>query len=122
MKLQKILRPGDIYVVWKLDRLGGSLVHLVDFINDLESKGIHFASLSESIDTTTSNGRLFFHMMAALSEFERSLLSERTKAGLETVRARGQRLGRPYALSQEQQALICDELSREIPIKTIASN
>lgn len=94
------LATGDMVVVWKLDRLGRSLKHLIALINDLEAKGVGFKSLKESIDTTTSAGKLVFHIFGALAEFERGLISERTKAGLESARARGRKGGRKKGLSE----------------------
>lgn len=96
------VRDGDILVVWKLDRLGRSLTHLIDTVNQLESKGIGFQSLTEAIDTTTAGGKLVFHIFGALAEFERELIRERTKAGLEAARVRGRTGGRPRKLSKEQ--------------------
>jgi DNA invertase Pin-like site-specific DNA recombinase len=96
------LRPGDVLVTWKLDRLGRSLAHLIEIIGTLERKDVGFRSLSEAIDTTTAGGMLIFHVMGALAEFERALIAERTKAGMAAARARGRRLGRPQKLSQEQ--------------------
>jgi DNA invertase Pin-like site-specific DNA recombinase len=93
------LRPGDTLVVWKLDRLGRSLRHLVDTITGLADRGIGFRSLQEAIDTTTPGGKLVFHVFAALAEFERDLIRERTSAGLAAARARGRRGGRPSVLS-----------------------
>jgi DNA invertase Pin-like site-specific DNA recombinase len=87
------LRPGDTLVVWRLDRLGRSLRHLIDTITTLEQRGIGFKSLSESIDTTTSTGKLVFHLFGAIAEFERDLIRERTQAGLQAARARGRRGG-----------------------------
>lgn len=91
----KALTPGDTLVVWRLDRLGRSLTVLVKFIEDLGEAGCEFRSLNEAIDTSTSGGRLIFHIMAAFAEFERNLISERTRAGLVAARKRGRRLGRP---------------------------
>jgi len=88
-------RKGDTLVVWKLDRLGRSLAHLVETVRDLADKGIGFKSLQESIDTTTSGGKLIFHIFASLAEFERDLIRERTNAGLSAARARGRKGGRP---------------------------
>ena len=93
------LQPGDKLVVWRLDRLGRSLIHLVNLINDLAGRKIEFQSISERIDTSSSGGRLVFHMMAALAEFERSLISERTRAGMTAVQKRGGHVGRPRALN-----------------------
>ena len=82
-------------MVWRLDRLGRSLPHLIETITNLEKEGIGFRSLTEQIDTTTSGGKLIFHIFGALAEFERNLIRERTLAGLEAARARGRRGGRP---------------------------
>src|SRR2546421_4899615 len=88
------LRAGDSLVVWRLDRLGRSLRHLIEVITALEKRGIGFKSLTESIDTTTSGGKLIFHIFGALAEFERNLIRERTMAGLAAARARGHKGGR----------------------------
>jgi DNA invertase Pin-like site-specific DNA recombinase len=89
------VRPGDTLVVWRLDRLGRSLQHLIEVLKGLEQRGIGFKSLTESIDTTTSGGKLIFHIFGALAEFERGLIQERTNAGLAAARARGRTGGRP---------------------------
>jgi DNA invertase Pin-like site-specific DNA recombinase len=91
------IRPGDTLVVWRLDRLGRSLRHLIDTMTNLERQGIGFKSLQENIDTTTSGGKLVFHIFGALAEFERDLIRERTRAGLTAARARGRKGGRPRA-------------------------
>ena len=91
------LRPGDTLVVWKLDRLARSLRQLIDTIEMLDATGIGFRSLTEAIDTTTPGGKLVFHMFGALAEFERSIIRERTSAGLASARARGRLGGRPPA-------------------------
>lgn len=96
------LRPGGTLVVWRLDRLGRSLSGLVRLMEQLGARGIHFHSVTENIDTGSSGGRLMFHMMAALAEFERSLISERTRAGMAAARARGCVVGRPRALDDQQ--------------------
>ena len=96
------LRPGDTLVVWRLDRLGRSLPHLISTIADLDKRDVGFRSLTEAIDTTTSGGRLLFGIMAALAEFERQLIRERTVAGLQAAAARGRRGGRPSALTEVQ--------------------
>jgi DNA invertase Pin-like site-specific DNA recombinase len=96
------MQAGDILTVWKLDRLGRSLPHLIAVIEGLAARGIGFRSLSESIDTTTAGGKLIFHIFGALAEFERSLIAERTKAGLQAAKKRGKQLGRPTRLSAEQ--------------------
>jgi DNA invertase Pin-like site-specific DNA recombinase len=93
------LRPGDTLVVWKLDRLGRSLRHLVDTVTGLADRGVGFRSLQEAIDTTTPGGKLVFHVFAALAEFERDLIRERTSAGLAAARARGRHGGRPSVIT-----------------------
>ena len=95
-------RPGDTLVVWKLDRLGRSLPHLVETVRDLIAKGIGFKSLQENIDTTTSGGKLIFHIFASLAEFERDIIRERTHAGLTAARARGRRGGRPKGVDEKK--------------------
>ncbi len=98
----KAVRKGDTLIVWKLDRLGRNLKHLVDTIHDLSSKGVNFKVLSgqgAQIDTATSQGKLVFGIFAALAEFERDLISERTKAGLDAARARGRNGGAPYKMT-----------------------
>jgi DNA invertase Pin-like site-specific DNA recombinase len=96
------LRAGDTLVVWRLDRLGRSLKDLVSIITTLEQQSIGFKSVTESIDTTTPGGKLVFHIFAALAEFERTLIRDRTKAGLEAARARGRNGGRPPKLDHAQ--------------------
>jgi DNA invertase Pin-like site-specific DNA recombinase len=107
------LRTGDTLVVWRLDRLGRSLPHLIETVFQLQERGIHFKSLQEQIDTTTSGGKLVFHVFGALAEFERDLIRERTHAGLAAARARGRLFGRPRVLSPQQvkqlQSLAKDE-------------
>jgi DNA invertase Pin-like site-specific DNA recombinase len=96
------LRPGDTLVVWRLDRLGRTLPHLIQTVEDLKARGIGFKSLTESIDTTTSAGQLIFHIFGALAEFERNLIRERTQAGLASARARGRVGGRRRLLDAKQ--------------------
>jgi DNA invertase Pin-like site-specific DNA recombinase len=98
-------RKGDVLVVWRLDRLGRSLKHLIELIGKLEEDRIGFKSLQESIDTTTSGGKLIFHIFGALAEFERNLIRERTQAGLAAARARGKMGGRPKALDSDKRKL-----------------
>lgn len=100
-KALKQVRTGDVLVVWKLDRLGRSLPHLVETINGLRERGVGFRSLQEQIDTTCAGGRFYFHMLAALAEFERELISERTRAEMASARRRGIHIGRPSKLSPE---------------------
>ncbi|MDQ0000458.1 recombinase family protein [Pseudarthrobacter sulfonivorans] len=95
------LRDGDVLVVYKLDRLGRSLKHLLTIIDDLRARGIGFKSLTDGIDTTTSTGRLMFSIMGSFAEFERSLIQERTNAGLKAARDRGKLGGRPTAVTPE---------------------
>lgn len=96
------LRSGDTLVVYKLDRLGRSIRHLIDTIKMLEERKVGFKSLQEAIDTTTPGGKLVFHIFCALAEFERDLIRERTQAGLSSARARGRKGGRPKSLSDKQ--------------------
>jgi DNA invertase Pin-like site-specific DNA recombinase len=101
----KYVRPGDTLVVWRLDRLSRSLKDLIDMVSKLDERGIGLKSVHESVDTTSSSGKLIFHIFGALAEFERNLIRERTQAGLIAARARGRQGGRPKALSQDKQAL-----------------
>jgi len=95
-------RSGDTLIVWRLDRLGRSLGHLIATVNQLKEKGVGFVSLSESIDTITPTGKLVFHVFGALAEFERSLIKARTVAGMQSARNRGVKMGRPSSLDQEK--------------------
>jgi DNA invertase Pin-like site-specific DNA recombinase len=102
------LRPGDVLTVWQLDRLGRNMRHLIDTVNTLQGHGVQFRSLRENIDTTTASGRLTFHLFAALAEFERDLLRERTAAGLTAIasrRSRGRAGGRPRKMTPEKIAV-----------------
>jgi DNA invertase Pin-like site-specific DNA recombinase len=103
-RTMEVLRPGDTLIVWRLDRLGRSLKHLIEVVEELEAKGVGFRSVTEAIDTTTSGGKLVFHIFAALAEFERTLIRERTKAGLAAARARGRKGGRKPALEGKRLA------------------
>lgn len=103
-KLIKSLSPGDTLVVWKLDRLGRSMRHLVVLVEELRQKSVNFLSLTDSIDTSTPMGRFFFHIMGALAEMERELIVERTRAGLAVARANGRIGGRRPKLTAEQWA------------------
>ncbi|NTB04410.1 recombinase family protein [Agrobacterium tumefaciens] len=96
------LRRGDTIVVWRLDRLGRSLFELLKLVRDLNERGVEFRSLSESLDTGTPAGRLLLHVLASMAEFERSLISERTRAGMAAARARGSRIGRRPAMTEDQ--------------------
>jgi DNA invertase Pin-like site-specific DNA recombinase len=102
------LRPEDHFVVWRLDRASRSIRKLIELAEDLAKRGVHFVSLSESIDTSTPGGKLTFHLFAALAEFERNLIRERTKAGLDAARARGRLGGRPEKLTcEDAHTLVC---------------
>ena len=117
----KSLRKNDTLVVWKLDRLGRSLRHLVTVVDDLHKKGVGFKVLTgegANIDTTTANGRLVFGIFAALAEFERELISERTKAGLKAARARGRKGGRPKKMDIPTLKMAMNAMSDS---KTVAS-
>ena len=115
------IREGDTLVVWKLDRLARSLKQLIETVESLETRKIGFRSLTENIDTTTSGGRLTFHLFAALAAFERSIIKERTTAGLAAARARGRKGGRPPSLNAKDltaaKALLSDP---EITVEEVA--
>ena len=120
------VRAGDVIVIWKLDRLGRSLRHLVDLISTLMEKGVDLKSLQDPIDTTRSQGRLVFNLFASLAEFERDLIIERTQAGLTAARARGRTGGRPKGLSKaaEKKAVAAEALYRkgDLSVNEIAEN
>jgi DNA invertase Pin-like site-specific DNA recombinase len=97
------LQPGDVLTVWRLDRLGRSTPHLVTVVNDLAQRGIGFQSITEAMDTTTAGGELIFHVMAALAQFERRLIAERSRAGIAAARKRGKHLGRPARPADDRQ-------------------
>ena len=101
-KLLDQIRPGDTLVVWRLDRLGRSIRHLINHMDALQKRDIEFKSLQENIDTSSSGGRLVFNIFASLAEFERDLIRERTNAGLQAARARGRTGGRPSSLSTDK--------------------
>ena len=114
-------RPGDVLIVWRLDRLGRSLPDLVRLVGELDTKGIGFESLTEKIDATTAAGRLVFHVFAALAEFERNLIRERTRAGLVAARARGRAGGRKPKLTEAQIKEINEMVdAQKLPIGRIA--
>jgi DNA invertase Pin-like site-specific DNA recombinase len=112
------VREGDTLLVWKLDRLGRSLPHLIETVRALETKGIGFKSLQEQIDTTTGGGKLIFHIFGALAEFERDLIRERTAAGLVAARARGRKGGRPRAMDAKTGRMA--QALREDPTLSVA--
>jgi DNA invertase Pin-like site-specific DNA recombinase len=113
------VRKGDTLAVWRLDRLGRSLPHLITTMTDLEERDIGFKSLTENIDTTTSSGKLIFHIFGALAEFERNLIRERTTAGLTAARARGRKGGRPTVLTGKQLGIARDLYEKHHPIAEI---
>lgn len=115
------LRPGDTLVVWRLDRLGRSTSHLIQTVTALEERGVGFASLTESIDTTTPAGRLLFGVLASLAAFERDLIRERTLAGLAAARARGRVGGRPTKMTPDKLAVARRMLAEGRPKTTIAT-
>jgi DNA invertase Pin-like site-specific DNA recombinase len=118
------LREGDTIVIWKLDRLGRNLAHLIHLTTVLLEKKVGLISMNDPIDTTTSQGRLIFGIFASLAEFERELIRERTQAGLKSARARGRNGGRPKGMSQDalEKATIAEALytNGTIPVKKIA--
>ncbi|SHF71569.1 DNA binding domain-containing protein, excisionase family [Kaistia soli DSM 19436] len=120
-KALEFLRKGDVLVVWKLDRLGRSLRQLIDTVEALGERGIEFRSITENIDTSTPGGRLIFHVFGALAEWERSLIRERTMAGLKAAKEAGKVGGRPRALSDGDlaaaKALLADP---SITVKEVA--
>jgi DNA invertase Pin-like site-specific DNA recombinase len=105
------LRPGDCLAVWKLDRLGRSLPHLLSTVNDLKARGVGFVSLTEQMDTTTPQGEFLLHIFGALAQFERALISERVQAGLDAARRRGRRGGRPVVIDTEKLTAITTALN-----------
>ena len=114
------LRKGDTFVVWRLDRLGRSLKHLIETVGQLEATGRGFRSLREHLDTTTPGGKLVFHLFGALAEFERAVIRERTNAGLASARARGRVGGRPRALDKKQVAMAKAMLKdRSVPVAEV---
>jgi len=118
----KYLERGDTLVVWKLDRLGRSLSHLVKLINDLKEREIEFCSLTEGINTSTVSGQLQFHIFASLAQFERGLIQERVNAGLESARRRGRMGGRPKVLDQEKIDLIVESLNEGMSKAAVCRN
>ena len=116
------LRAGDTFVVWKLDRLGRSVKHLVDFVGELQEQGVQFKSLTDSIDTGTPSGRFFFHVMASLAEMERELIVERTRAGLEVARQLGRTGGRTRVMTDNKIKAARKLLASGVPARDVANN
>lgn len=125
-RLLEQTRRGDVIVIWKLDRLGRSLKHLVALISELLDKGVGLKSLNDPIDTTSSQGRLIFNIFASLAEFERDVIIERTQAGLKAARARGKKGGRPRGLTEaaKRKAVAAKALYNEgnLSVKEISTN
>jgi DNA invertase Pin-like site-specific DNA recombinase len=119
-KSMEHLREGDVFVIWKLDRLGRNIKDLINFVKDLESKKIQFRSLTDKIDTTTSSGRFFFHTLTALAQMERELIIERTKAGLKAAKDRGRVGGRKKRMTQSKLESAKKLLESGTPPKDVA--
>ena len=115
------LRDGDVLTVWRLDRLGRSMRHLIEIISELEARGIGFRSLTEAIDTTTPGGRLVFHVFGALGQFERDLIRERTKAGLSAAAARGRKGGRKPVITAEKLQRARDYIANGLNVREAAA-
>jgi DNA invertase Pin-like site-specific DNA recombinase len=118
------LHSGDVLIVWKLDRLGRSLAHLIEIVGDLRTRGVGFRSLTESIDTTTAMGEFLFHVFGALAQYERSLIRERVLAGLEAAKRRGRVGGRPRKLDAERvdaaQALLASGMTVSAAARSVS--
>ncbi|MGQ3740293.1 recombinase family protein [Bacillus sp. Fil] len=116
------MRPGDSLVVWRLDRLGRTMHHLIQIVNELNEQGVSFYSVQENItmDRSSATGQLMFHLFASFAEFERNLIRERTEAGRIAARARGRFGGRPEKLGEKEQQMIQTLVSKKTPIKDIA--
>ena len=121
-KLQEALRDGDTLVVWKLDRLGRSVKHLVDLVGELHKRGVQFKSLTDAIDTGTASGRFFFHVMASLAEMERELTVERTQAGLKVARQLGRTGGRKRQMTESKIKSANKLLASGVPPRDVAAN
>ena len=115
------LRDGDVLVVWRLDRLGRSLPHLIETVGKLEARGVGFRSLTENIDTTTPGGRLIFHVFGALGQFERDLIRERTKAGLTAAAARGRKGGRKPVVTADKLQRAWEHIANGLNVREAAT-
>ena len=121
-KALEMLREGDTLVVWKLDRLGRSVKHLVDLVGQLHQQGVQFKSLTDAIDTGTPSGRFFFHVMASLAEMERELTGERTRAGLEVAHQLGRKGGRKRKMTDSKIESARKLLASGVPPRDVAKN
>ena len=121
-KARDVLREGDTLVVWKLDRLGRSVKHLVNLVVELEQQGVQFKSLTDAIDTGTASGRFFFHVMASLAQMERELTIERTRAGLAVARQLGRKGGRKRQMTESKIRSAKKLLATGVPPRDVASN
>jgi len=117
----EFLRDGDVLVVWRLDRLGRSLPHLIEVVSTLEARGVGFRSLTEAIDTTTPGGRLIFHVFGALGQFERDLIRDRTKAGLAAAAARGRKGGRKPVVTDDKLKRAREHLANGLNVREAAA-
>jgi len=115
------VRDGEVLVVWKLDRLGRSLPHLIETVMALSKRGVGFRSLTEAIDTTTSGGRLIFHILGALGQFERDLIQERTRAGLAAAAVRGRRSGRKPVITEDKLKRARGMVGKGLTVREIAT-
>jgi len=115
------VRDGDVLIVWKLDRLGRSLPHLIETMTSLATRGVGFRSITEAIDTTTPGGRLVFHLFGALGEFERDLIQERTRAGLAAAVARGRKGGRKPVVTSEKLKLARTFIAKGLTVREAAT-
>ena len=115
------VRDGDVLIVWKLDRLGRSLPHLIETVTSLATRGVGFRSITEAIDTTTPGGRLVFHLFGALGEFERDLIRERTRAGLAAAVARGRKAGRKPVVTSEKLARARTIIAKGLTVREAAT-
>ncbi len=114
------VRDGEVLVVWKLDRLGRSLPHLIETVTELAKRGVGFRSLTEAIDTTTPGGRLIFHIFGALGQFERDLIQERTRAGLAAAAARGRKGGRKPAITEDKLRRAREHIAKGLTVREAA--
>ncbi len=121
-KALEMLREGDTLVVWKLDRLGRSVKHLIDLVGDLHKRSVQFKSLTDAIDTGTPSGRFFFHVMASLAEMERELMVERTRAGLEVARQLGRKGGRSRKMTDSKIESAKKLLANGVPPRDVAKD